>query len=288
MYHRENNRVKGFILSLFLVMASICQTEAQILDVGAELGGCFYQGDLSTEKVLTNLGQSGIAANIFLRCHFHPRIALKLQGSYGQIQAHDHDSDRDWQIERDLNFKTSIYDLGLQLEGSFIDFRLGKGQVLTPIVFAGGSIFWFNPKGEYLGEWHDLRELGTEGQGLPQYPDRPIYDKKSSSIILGVGTRYHINQRISWNVNLSFRRGFTDYLDDVSNTYVTYELLEQSRGTIAAELGNGIRAEEGYRRGNGNVNDWFVFFTTGVSVNLGTLSSIFSGSFDPAVDCYKF
>ena len=45
----------------------------------------------------------------------------------------------------------------------------------TPYVTGGAAVFTFNPKAEYNGEWVALQPLGTEGQGLPQYPDRKKY-----------------------------------------------------------------------------------------------------------------
>ncbi len=65
-----------------------------------------------------------------------------------------------------------------------------------------------------------LRGLGTEGQGNAAYPDRKPYGSMGICLPFGVGAKYAINPRMNIGVEISHRFTNTDYLDDVSKTYV--------------------------------------------------------------------
>jgi hypothetical protein len=77
------------------------------------------------------------------------------------------------------------------------------------------------------------------------------------------------NKRIA--LELGIRSTNTDYLDDVSTTYVDANLLEQNKGGTSQrlafrgdELNNGQSyPRDGAIRGNPNNNDWYLF--TGLS-----------------------
>ena len=63
------------------------------------------------------------------------------------------------------SFKSNIFDGTAQFEFNFLPYIHGsKDQFYTPYLFAGFSVFYFNPKAELDGETYELRPLGTEGQ----------------------------------------------------------------------------------------------------------------------------
>src|SRR5450432_959919 len=93
---------------------------------------------------------------------------------------------------------------------------------LRPYGVIGVGVFHFNPKGldPATGQWVDLRPLHLEGQGSAEYPDRKNYSLWQPNIPLGAGVKYWLNDNVSLGLEVIYRKTFTDYIDDVSTTYV--------------------------------------------------------------------
>jgi hypothetical protein len=62
--------------------------------------------------------------------------------------------------------------------------------------------------------------LNTEGQGSTLYPDRKPYSAMALCLPIGVGIKYSLNERFNIGFEVLYRFTGTDYLDDVSTTYV--------------------------------------------------------------------
>jgi hypothetical protein len=107
-----------------------------------------------------------------------------------------------------------------------------------------------------------LQPLGTEGEGLPEYPDKQPYDLTQTNIVFGAGIKYRISEQWAAGIEFNTRYLFTDYLDDVSSLYPQEaDLLNHGR-SLAAELS--FRGDEidpslpfpaGRHRGNSNATD---------------------------------
>lgn len=95
-----------------------------------------------------------------------------------------------------------------------------SGRPVLGYVFTGINGFWFDPTAvaPSNGISYSLQPLGTEGQFV--LPSRDPYSRVQVALPLGVGFAFRITDDINLNVELSYRRSFTDYMDDVSSTYV--------------------------------------------------------------------
>ena len=87
----------------------------------------------------------------------------------------------------------------------------------------------------------------------------------------GAGLKFSLNYLWSLEIEVSSRRLFTDYLDDVSTTYPEFDDLENLRGEIAVALSDRSGeileipiGETGRQRGNSQNNDFYAFI--GVSI----------------------
>ncbi len=85
----------------------------------------------------------------------------------------------------------------------------------------GIGIFTFNPEARFGGdEWIDLQPLGTEGQWLAdpenRYPEP--YELTQFNIPFGGGLRFRLSRRWDMEVEIGWRKTFTDYLDDVADS----------------------------------------------------------------------
>jgi hypothetical protein len=109
------------------------------------------------------------------------------------------------------------------LRGDFNFFRFLPGDRdfnFTPYISLGVGAFSYDPYAYLQGQKYFLRPLGTEGQGSNLYPDRKPYSSMALCIPFGVGIKYALNDRFNIAFEITHRFTNTDYLDDVSKTYV--------------------------------------------------------------------
>ncbi|HEX6334247.1 MAG TPA: DUF6089 family protein [Flavisolibacter sp.] len=218
-----------------------------------------YQGDLKEHSV--TLSQSKLFGSVGARYDLSERFTARSYFSYTTLQADDKKGTATMQ-QRNLNFKTRILDL--ELTAQYNIFSLNY-RWWTPYVFAGVGAFRFNP---YTNDAADnrvfLQPLSTEGQGFE--PGRSKYSRVQISIPLGFGADYALNEDVRVGLEFGYRKLFTDYLDDVSTTYVDPTNLLAARGATAVDLAwrgdeyNGAPyPESGTIRGNSKNKDAFYY-----------------------------
>jgi len=234
---------------------------AQYLEGGLIIGGSAYEGDLAPSEVLNKIKNIRPSAGAFVRQNINKNWAGRISFQYGTLTAADLE-ERDY---RNLSFTSVITELAATVEYSFPGYDPAAYLRLSPYVFAGLGYFHFNPKTEFQGELIELRNLGTEGQGLDGNKD--FYNQDQISLILGGGIKYALSPSFTLALEFGARRSTTDYIDDVSGTYASYRELAESRGTLVANIAD--RAWQltgadpidrgGEARGNPNQKDWYFF-----------------------------
>ena len=129
-------------------------------------------------------------------------------------------------------------------------------------------------------QWVALQPLSTEGQGTPQYLDRRPYSLMQICLPFGVGVKWRMSKAFSLTAEYGFRKTWTDYLDDVSTTYVGSEVLLaiDGDGEMAAQMADrsgeveeGYVNEPGIKRGDDSLKDWYACFRISIGVSLETL-----------------
>ncbi|MBC8173325.1 MAG: hypothetical protein H7X71_05395, partial [Chitinophagales bacterium] len=94
---------------------------------------------------------------------------------------------------------------------------------------------------------------------------------------MGAGLKYAVSR--TFNIALSFtaNKTFTDYIDDVSTTYVDETTLTAENGALSFELSNRtdeylnsepLPYDEFHPRGNPAYNDWYGYSGITLSYNL--------------------
>jgi hypothetical protein len=135
---------------------------------------------------------------------------------------------------RNLSFKSRLYEASLVGEYTFLDMDYKQ---FSPYVFAGFALFHFSPYAfDTLGHKVFLQPLSTEGQGLAQYPDRKVYQRTQISLPFGGGIKFRVQDNVMLGFEIGMRKLFTDYLDDVSTTYVDEATLLAAKGPKAVEM----------------------------------------------------
>ncbi len=150
---------------------------------------------------------------------------------------------------RNLNFKSNIFELATRVEFSFFKNKAGhrygikktlsrrhKGRSTEFIGFIGIGGFYFNPKGKNPanGQWEKLYPLHTEGQGLPNGPTQ--YKKIALSIPMGIAYRTILNKLWCVGLEFNYRKTFTDYIDDVHGTYYDKTALFDAYGSKSVTM----------------------------------------------------
>lgn len=159
-----------------------------------------------------------------------------------------------------------------------------------PYGVIGVGIFNYNPRGEYTAPdgtkmMVDLKPLRTEGQGMPQHPDRKEYSLTQINIPYGVGIRYYFSDVVSASFELINRKTFTDYIDDIGSTFISdadfdsYFGAGSTTATIAKQMANkaqqvspGVRINPynaGDKRGTATRNDSYYSGVIKLSIRLG-------------------
>lgn len=200
------------------------------------------------------------------------RMLIRAEMNYGNINGSDRYDPKT--SSRNLSFSSNITEFSLLFE--YVLFDLYEYKV-SPYFFAGVGTFKFSPfTTNKAGNRIYLAEQSTEGQGF--YKNRKDYKLTQLALPFGGGMQWALsaNKRLAFEIGI--RKTFTDYLDDVSTTYIDPVLLAQKRGGTAvtmayrgAELPNAAPyPAEGSIRGNPNNKDYYVF--TGLSFRLSLQS----------------
>jgi hypothetical protein len=256
---------------LFTMLLCTFQSFAQAPELGIFLGGGYYIGDLNP---YTHFYQTKFAGGLIYRNQIKSsdRLTFRMHLFYGKVGANDADSKFDHHVNRNLNFTSTILEIGPSLEIHFLPYEIGSSKRPgTPYLFFGLNYFKMNPMGLYNNEPLELQPLGTEGQGTSQNANKP-YKLNQLSIPLGLGLKFNLNSRIALGIEYGARKTFTDYLDDVSGTYVNSYVLKEEAGVLSAFMSDrsinnegALGSNQGLTRGNPTNKDWYHFF--GVTIN---------------------
>ncbi len=262
---------------LLALLAFPAMLRAQHTEVGLFLGTSFYLGDLNPKGLFK---QSQPAFGAMARYNMNWHWAVRGQVTIGWLKANDALSDDPAQIYRNLSFKSIVADFSATLELNFLRFRPGDPKTpFTPYIFGGICLFKFNPKADisdstYVfggvpyfvkGGSYALQPLGTEGQNTPDNQLQK-YSLTQVGIPFGAGVKFNVGEHFIIGAEWTFRKTFTDYLDDVSGNYADpIKLAAQNDGTSAALSDRSIpnplepASNIGRQRGNAKTKDWYSF-----------------------------
>ena len=269
---KGNPVIWTLVLAQLLVLTGL---SGQHLEAGGIIGVSNYRGDLSNNSVSLYLKETKGSFGLFGSYHFNDLFALRLGAQYAAISGDDANAPSEVVRSRNLRFRS------LLLEGSLVGEFYVPGyqpynlaRPISPYIFAGIAGTYFNPQTDFGGETVSLQPLGTEGQGLPGFGRR--YSRFALSIPFGLGVKFALTDLVNVGVELGLRRSFSDYLDDVSGSYVSYEQLLAGNGPIAAALGNRtgeylgsgpVSVETGSPRGDQARGDWYYILGVTLSWN---------------------
>ena len=264
-------RLPCVLVVVCLFMLNVEKSHGQHFDFGYEYGYSSYFGDLAPYSAIPS-GSSHAASKGYYFGYGNKWGTLFVNYTTTEISASDMEAAAVNRQKRNLSFKSPILEYGVTAEINLWGLIRNDYTRFRPVLITGANLFYFTPQALYKNEWIDLQPLGTEGQETDAFPDRKKYRLTQVSIPIGAGIKFDLTEHIWFGTGIKARMTFTDYLDDVSTTYVDPEILIQQNGSLAAELAfrsDEINPNEGYPkngsfRGNPNENDWYM--TTYVTI----------------------
>lgn len=234
------NKYSGIIPATMVLIAvsgfaARCQTYFTKTEVGAAVGVSQYFGDLNDRYGFKTIGPAG---GVYLRRKLSNYIAVKFGAFYTNVGYDDKYNKDSYENERNLNFRSDVIEASFQAEFNFFRFITGdKNFRFTPYLTGGIGEFYYNPYTTYQGKKYYLQPQGTEGQNAG-YGDRK-YTNFSTCFPIGVGVKFWIMPGMNFSFEIADRLTLTDYLDDVSTTYVGINKFPErqlDQGPVAGAL----------------------------------------------------
>jgi hypothetical protein len=279
------------IILLFPVFSQAQKWKRSRVEYSFGIGATNFLGDLGGRDKVGNdfvldfeYKATRFGAGIGYRYQLAKRFYVKGNFYYALVSGDDDLTEEFYRSRRQLNFKAHILELSGQLEYMLIKqesghlYRLrgvrGKRWFKFEVYLLGGiGGIWFSPQGERNGKWHSLRPLHTEGQGLPGGPSQ--YNGFSVVVPYGIGFRRMLDGGArtrhfgAWSISLelTMRKTFTDYIDDVSTFYYNdggSDAIEAAYGEQAGFFHDpsGVHKTAGYaspeQRGDHTDNDAYM------------------------------
>lgn len=284
------------LLALLPFAGTFAQTteSSSHFEAGITLGPSNFLGDLGGNQGKgtafikdNNLQMTKLTFGGFISYHPSEALAFRFAVNVGSLEGDDAIIKNKGGLEearktRNSNFKSKFTEGLLMAEiypTTFLEYDASDVyHKLRPYVAGGVGVFHFNPMGQdpLTGDWVPLRPLHTEGQGFSEYPARQEYKLTQLNIPLGIGVKYFISENVNVAFEIVHRKTFTDYIDDVSTTYVDpslfYAHLPLAEAQLAERMANKSGPagspvyQAGSKRGTSTNND--SYYTAGFKLGI--------------------
>ncbi len=276
---------KVLIIFLFTSQVSFAQNflswqfKDRYFSASIGTGTSTYFGELNfKDKISDDLSQLSGA----IEARLLSRVGARIEATYFTINGNDNQApDSTFQRQRNLSFNSRNFHLQLhtiyylkRYNGDYF-----KRWATDPYIFTGGGYLFYNPTAKLGDEAFSLRQAQTEGVE---------YRKWTFTIPVGVGAKFKVNEFTNINFEVSYHFTFTDYLDDVSNTYAT-EFLNETAQLLADRKDEvGVvnptfydQIQPGSVRGDPSNKDRFLQIS--LKLELFIPAEVFSGKKEPVI-----
>ncbi len=221
---------------------------------------------------------SKAAGGFYVGALYQQTIGARLQIIWGSVTASDVYAKDAGVRQRNLNFASNISEISLLAEFHPLTLIPSVHLPVSPYILVGMGTFSFNPYTKLNGVDDFLQPLHTEGEGFPE-TGRPNYKLTQLMIPAGGGLSYQISPLFTVKGELIYRFLRTDYLDDVSTTYIDPALFDKNLTPVEAalakqlyyrsnEIGGSVTPPVGFPRGSTAKDAYYsVNITIEISLN---------------------
>ncbi len=265
---------------LFLSFLCIQSITAQSYDLRGYFGVSYYLGDLAPYSHFLSYAEGHAAVGISAGIKLDKVLTIHGRFTRAYLSGDDKNSAGSDRQNRNLNFVSPLYEYGLFADINISTLiphfdKYGINVYLTN----GIALFKFNPQAYYDGQLIALQPLGTEGQGVPEFNKAKPYGLLQIALITGLGFDFAVNETLNFGLELAPRKTFTDYLDDVSGSYINFDEQLDVQGSLTANLANrtgekngGVPKQfiTGSQRGDSTDDDWYLLTSIYMSYRFST------------------
>lgn len=183
----------GLVLAgLMLIMNP---ARAQNSEIGFELGGYNYLGDVTRTFELNN---HSIGAQFFIRKHVDQALSVRWSLGVGGLKGADDEAFDVFSANRRASFQGNFFNTDMLFEYHFLDYRDEKlQQYWTPYLLFGVGLYRFEGTDNFGVEYNSGINLR-----LP----------------VGIGIKYRLDRRWTLAISTSAIKSNSDVLDNVSGT----------------------------------------------------------------------
>lgn len=229
---------------------AIRKSRSMILIAGT--GTSTYFGELANDGDYIDAKPN---LNVGMQYYLTRRVSVRTEVTWFTLEGSDAKADDTWRKnKRNLSFKSSNIEwnfsgvVNLTPNGN----RYYRRPQINLYGFGGFALVYFNPKTELNGQTYALQPFMTEGVD---------YSRITFSFPFGIGIRKKIGPNLNVAIEAGYRKLFTDYLDDVSDSYPDLATLsEPARSLSFRGQQDGLDApipSPGDGRGNPDSNDGY-------------------------------
>jgi hypothetical protein len=309
MKNRLHYFIYRFFITICLTTLFTRPTYAQSLllgnrvEIGLNFGPTFFLGDLgghagygTTFVKDLNMPLTKLMKGAFISISPNEWLGFRVAAQYTYLAGEDkiivtNGRPESFRKGRNLDFRSNVWEVYGAIE-FFPLMYLHRGEEdyepkIRPYVFGGAGVFHFNPQGSLTDQngnktWHYLQPLHTEGEGFAEFPERKNYKLTQVNVPVGAGLKYLLTDNVNLSAELLYRKTFTDYIDDVSTTYIDYHLFDKYLSPADANIATAIsdkstgvltRTDPGYQRGNPKNYDAYFSFLLKVGIRIGGSNS---------------
>jgi len=183
---------KKIILFLLLIIPSVLVAQKKDHEIGLFGGVAYYMGDLNQRKLFYSVQP---VYGFVYKMNVNPRYGFRFNATRASLKGSDQNSNNGYQQQRNHSFNISITEFATMFEFNFLPYKAeSQYEFFSPYIAIGMGVMIFP----------------TGGYELPVQPVIPF----------GLGVKYAINKRLGFAAEWSYRKTFTDYLDQLpADTY---------------------------------------------------------------------
>ncbi len=185
MYLKTSYIKKAFLFILIIFQINVF-AQKKSHEIGIFAGTVYYTGELNNGIPFYS---PSLAYGVLYRYDINKRYALKFSGTFGSVKGDDALSANAYQQWRGHSFSTFISDFSAMFEFSFLPFQAASlHEYYSFYITAGLGAFYMDSPA-----------------AIPIHPTLPF----------GIGFKYGVSKRIVISGEWTYRKTFTDYIDQI-------------------------------------------------------------------------
>ncbi len=182
--------MKKIFLSFFALLVFVT-AKSQNAEFGVFAGSAFYIGEVNQSKAFF---MPSLAYGLIFRHNINERVAFRVDGTHTKLRGSDEKSKNPYQQLRGYSFRTPVTDLSAGIEFNFLPFdRTDKYSKFFSTYLYTGIAYLIIP---------DSRK--SFNLGIP----------------LAFGFKYAVNSKVTFGMEWSIRKTFSDEIDLLKDDYV--------------------------------------------------------------------